>query len=241
MPSLAIVRHEWRIFCREPMPVALMTLMPLVLMALFKPVFETGAGQTVPGMTVLFGFFLVGQVGYAFFREHAWGTWERLRATDLKRTQLLGAKVVVPLVTFSIQFAILFTAGLTLFGLHVRGSVLGLVAMTVALALMLTAFGVALVSLCRSFMALTTIANMGALAFAGAGGALVPFVLLPGWIQAIAPFTPGYWAMEGFTRAIEGTGGSVLGPLVILLGWTALFCAITAWRLRFEETKTGWA
>src|SRR3954453_327522 len=122
MPSLAIVRHEWRIFLREPMPVVVMTFMPLVLMALFKPVFERGAGQSVPGMTVLFGFFLVGQVGYAFFREHAWGTWERLRATDLSRTQVLGAKVIVPLATFSIQFAILFTAGLMLFGLHIRGS-----------------------------------------------------------------------------------------------------------------------
>src|SRR5690349_3674508 len=97
MLSLAIVRHEWRILLREPMPVIVMTFMPLVLMALFEPVFAAGTAQSVPGMTVLFGFFLVGQVGYAFFREHAWGTWERLRATDLSRPQLLGAKVVVPL------------------------------------------------------------------------------------------------------------------------------------------------
>jgi ABC-2 type transport system permease protein len=239
MPSLAIVRHEWRIFLREPMPAVVMTFMPLVLMALFKPVFETGAAQSVPGMTTLFGFFLVGQVGYAFFREHAWGTWERLRATDLSRTQVLGAKVVVPLAMFAIQFAILFGAGLALFGLKVHGSALGLAAVASALALALTAFGVALVSLCRTFMAVTTLANAGALVFAGAGGALVPFALLPGWIRAAGPFTPGYWAMLGFTHAIDG--GGVLVPVAILLGWAALFAVITAVRLRFEETKTGWA
>jgi ABC-2 type transport system permease protein len=241
MPSLAIVRHELRILRREPMPIVMMTLMPLVLMALLKPVFETGAAQSVPGMTVLFAFFLVGQVGYVFFREHVWGTWERLRAADLSRAQVLSAKVVVPLGTYAVQFAILFGAGFTLFGLHVRGSMPGLIAVAAALAFALTAFGVALVSVCRTFMSLTTLVNIGALAFAGAAGALVPFALLPGWIRTIAPFTPGYWAMEGFTRAIEGTGGGVLAPVAVLMAWGALFCAVAAWRLRFEETKTGWA
>lgn len=241
MPSLPIIRHELRILLREPMPLVILTLMPLMLMALFKPVFETGAAQSVPGMVVLFGFFLVGQVGYVFFREHVWGTWERLRATDLSRTQVLAGKVIVPLATCAVQFAILFGAGIALFGLEVRGSAAGLVAVAGALALALTAFGLTLVSLCRSFMSLTTLVNIGALTFAAAGGALVPFALLPSWIRAIAPFTPGYWAMEGFTREISGTGGGVLMPVAILLSWAALFAAVTAWRLRFEETKTGWA
>jgi ABC-2 type transport system permease protein len=240
MPSLPLIRQEWRIFLREPMPVIVMTFMPLVLMALFKPVFENGAAQSVPGMAILFGFFLVGQVGYAFFREHAWGTWERLRATGLSRTQVLGAKVAVPLGMFAIQFGILFGAGCVLFGLEVHGSVLALGAVAVALALTLTAFGVALVSLCRTFMAVTTLSNVGALVFAGAGGALVPFALLPAWLRAVGPFTPGYWAMRGFTYAIDG-GRGVLVPVAVLLGWAALFAVITGVRLRFEETKTGWA
>jgi ABC-2 type transport system permease protein len=88
-------------------------------------------------------------------------------------------------------------------------------------------------------MAVTTLANVGALVFAGAGGALVPFALLPGWIQSVGPLTPGYWAMEGFTNAIDGVG--VLVPVAVLLGWAALFGVVTAVRLRFEETKTGWA
>src|SRR3954454_23308431 len=108
MPSGAIVRHELRILLREPMPLVILTLMPLVLMALFKPVFETGAAQSVPGMVVLFGFFLVGQVGYVFFREHVWGRWQRLRATGHSPPQLRPGKVVVPLATSAVQFAILF-------------------------------------------------------------------------------------------------------------------------------------
>src|SRR4051794_34762546 len=151
-----------------------MTLMPLALMALFKPVFVSGAAQSVPGMTVLFAFFLVGQVGYVFFREHAWGTWERLRATDLSHRELMAGKIAVPLGIYAVQFALLFCAGWALFGLQVRGSVLGLVAVGGMLAVALTAFGLALVALCRSFMAVQTLVNVGAMVFAGLGGALVP-------------------------------------------------------------------
>jgi ABC-2 type transport system permease protein len=242
-PSLAIARHELRILRREPWPLILLTLMPLILMALFEPVFASGPAQTVPGMAVLFAFFLVSQVTYAFFREHAWGTWERLRATELALRQIMAGKVLVPLAIYVAQFAILFAAGWALFGLQVRGSVPGLAVIGAALALTLTAFGLALVATCRSLMAVQTLVNLGALVFAGAGGALVPLELLPGWIRATSPYTPGYWAMEGFTRAIEGPAstGAILGPAAILLAWTVLFTALAAWRLRFEETKTSWA
>jgi ABC-2 type transport system permease protein len=217
--------------------------MPLILMALFKPVFENGAGQSVPGMTVLFAFFLVGQVGYVFFREHAWGTWERLRATELAPRHIMVGKVLVPLGVYSVQFAFLFSAGAVLFGLTVDGWLPGLVVIGAALAFTLTAFGLALVAIFRSFMAVQMLVNLGALVFAGTGGALVPFILLPEWVQAIAPLTPGYWAMKGFTSAIEGPVdvGAVLGPAAILLAWAAAFTALAAWRMRFEETKTGWA
>jgi ABC-2 type transport system permease protein len=239
-PSLAIVRHELRILRREPMPLVLMTLMPLVLMSLFEPVFANGANQSVPGMTVLFAFFLVGQVGYTFFREHSWGTWQRLRASELASWQIMAGKVTVPLAVFAVQFAVLFVAGWALFGLSVAGSVFGLVAVGSALALTLTAFGLALVAVCRSYMSLQTLVNLGALVFAGAGGALVPFSLLPDWLQAVAPLTPGYWAMEGFERAIEGPG-SVLGPAAILLAWAGAFAAVAGWRFRLDENKSGWA
>src|SRR4051794_31981469 len=236
---LSIVRHELRVLRREPMPLILMTLMPLALMALFKPVFAAGAAQSVPGMTVLFAFFLVGQVGYVFFREHAWGTWERLRASEISRGRLLAGKIAVPLGIYAVQFALLFFAGWALFGLHVHGSVLALAAVGGMLAMTLTAFGLALVALCRSFMGLQTLVNIGAMAFAGAGGALVPMLLLPAWIQAVAPYTPGYWAMQGFTHAIAG-GGGVLVPVLVLAGWAVALAAVAAWKLRLEETKTGW-
>ena len=229
---------------REPMPLVLMALMPLVLMALFKPVFENGAAQSVPGMTVLFAFFLVGQVGYVFFREHAWGTWDRLRATDLRRHEILLGKTIVPLCTFAVQFALLFLAGWALFGLQVRGSIAGLAAVGGALALALTAFGLALVS---------TVPLVHEPADAREPRCARPRGRRRGagprrassrtGCRPSARYTPGHWAMTGFTRAITGpaSAADLLTPVAVLLGWAAAFAVIAAWRFRFEESKTGWA
>jgi ABC-2 type transport system permease protein len=186
---------------------------------------------------------LVGQVGYVFFREHAWGTWERLRATDLTRAEFIAGKTAVPLATFSDQFAILFGLGHLLFGLQVRGSVPALAVVGTVLALVLTAFGLALVAVCRSFMSLQTIVNIGALVFAGAGGGLVPFLLLPAG-SGLLPRTPpgtGRWKDSpalsrdqqrqptSWFRSAPCSGGQV----------PYRRCRLA--KLRFEETKTGWA
>jgi ABC-2 type transport system permease protein len=220
-----------------------MTVMPFVLMYIFRPVFANGAQQTVPGMTILFAFFLVGHLGGVFFREHAWGTWQRLRASRARSIDVIIGKSVVPLVTFVIQFSILFTAGYFAFDLRVEGSVIGLALVALALALCLLTVGLFLVAVCRSYTHLQTLVNLGSLVFAGIGGALVPLYLLPAWVRGVAPVTPGYWAMKGFTRVIgEGGGvGSVIQPAGVLLAWTAALGILAAVQLRLSDTKVTWS
>jgi ABC-2 type transport system permease protein len=77
------------------------------------------------------------------------------------------------------------------------------------------------------------------MALALLGGAWVPVETMPGWAQAIAPFIPTYWAMEGFRDVIlEGAGLSgVLLPAAVLAGFGAVFTGLAAWRFRFEDTK----
>jgi ABC-2 type transport system permease protein len=238
--SRAIARHELRVLRREPLPLVILTAMPLILMALFEPVFEAGARQTVPGMTVLFAFFLVGNVGYVFFREHAWGTWERLRASSAGPAEIMIGKIIVPLAVYAVQFTVLFAAAATLLQFRVRGSLPAFVAVGAALALCLVALGLLLVAWCRSLMMVQTLVNLGSLTLAGAGGALVPLALLPGWIRATAPATPGYWAMKGFSNAAAGSGGCQR-VIVALLAWALAMFVLAAVRMRFAETKSGWA
>ena len=80
---LAIARHDLRILWRDPVFILIFTIMPLGFMAFTKGAFGAamgirypnqalnGAEQVVPGAAVLFSSFLVGNLGFAVFREHA--------------------------------------------------------------------------------------------------------------------------------------------------------------------------
>ena len=252
--SAAIARHEFRIFLRDPVFFVIFLGMPLLLMSFLKPAFRdsveaegfataTGAEQAVPGLTVMFAFFLVGNVGFGFMREHGWNTWERLRSSWASPAELIIGKTVVPFGMAVIHTAVLLTLGMLLFGLDVPGSKVGLVAVALALDICLIALGFALVALCNSVMQLNAFANLGAILFSGLGGALAPLSDLPGWARAIAPATPSYWAMRGFRTLVLDRGGvgDVMLPVGVLLAFAAGFSVVALARFRVEETKTAWA
>lgn len=252
--SLAIARHDLRLLRRDPFPVILLIAMPLVLMAFMRPAFRAalidagydgvnGAEQVVPGTTVMFAFFLVGNVGFAFFREHGWQTWERLRASEARPVEVMAGKAAVPLLTSAVQLVVLFGLGTVLFGLEIRGSVLGLVLVAASLSVCLVALGYAVTAMCRSIMQMNALSNLGALLFAGLGGALTPISTLPDWARTIAPATPSYWAMRGFRAVIlDGGGlGAVALPCAVLLAFAAGLGLLAARRFSFAETKTSWA
>ncbi len=252
--SLAISRHEMRILRRQLTPVITMIVLPLGFTAFIRTGFRsvlvdagftdaTGVEHAVPGMTVMFAIFLSSFTGWAFFREHGWGTWERLRASAARPIEIIAGKVAPSLLVSLVQMGALFGLGGLLFGLRVRGSMMGLAFVVVAYALFLVAFGVALVSVCSTVNQMNTFTNIGTMVIAGIGGALVPVSGLPGWAQAIAPATPAYWAMTGFQSVIlEGSGaGAVLVPVVALLAFAAGCTLLAVFRFRFEQTKLSWA
>ena len=86
-------------------------------------------------------------------------------------------------------------------------------------------------------MQVNMITNIGAVLFAGLGGALVPQSLLPHWAQTVAPLAPSYWAMLGYKHVILGMHGGVLRPALVLLGFAAVFMRIAAVRLHPDESK----
>lgn len=253
--TLALARHDLRILRNDPAFLIIFTIMPLAFMAFTRDAFGAalalqypgsdlnGAEQVVPGATVLFSGFLVGNLGFSVFREHGWNTWERLRASSLDTTELLLGKSVTPVVALLLQLTVMFGAGTLLFDLNIRGSIGALLCLSAALIVMEVALGFMLLALCRSVLQLNAATNVGAMILGGIGGAVTPVETLPGWAQAIAPFTPTYWAMQGFTDVIiEGGGiGDIAVPIGILLAFTVGFVTIAALRFRVEESKLSWA
>ncbi|UQX03554.1 ABC transporter permease [Streptomyces sp. RerS4] len=250
----ALVRQDCRLLVRDPAPLVVRTVMPLLIMAFMLPLFRTalraddvpdatGAEQAVPGMAVMFLFFLVTVVGFAMFREHGWNTWDRLRAGPARPFELIAGRVVVPLAVAVVQLAVVFVAGGLLFDLRVRGPWLALVVVGVPLALCVVLVGLALVALCRTIAQLSVFANLLALLFAGLGGALTPLSALPQWARPLAPGVPSYWAMRGFSTVILDGGGvrAVLLPAGVLCAFAAGLTVVTLLFLRAHHRKLSWS
>jgi ABC-2 type transport system permease protein len=251
---MVIFRQELRILRRDPLPVLSLVLMPLVLMAFVRPERAfvlvgqghpgaNGAEEAVPGMTVLFAFFLVSFVPFAFFREHGWGTWERLRASPARPAEIVAGKLAPVLAVSLVQQAVLFGLGSVLFHMRTRGPVAALALMVVALACCQSALGLMLTAVVRTFQQVNAISNVSALVLGGLGGALAPVSLLPSWIRAVAPASPGYWAMRGFRSVVlDGGGfGAVALPVAVLAAFTAAFTAVFLVRFRYDEAKVSLA
>ncbi|HWD55832.1 MAG TPA: ABC transporter permease [Acidimicrobiales bacterium] len=250
----AIVVHELKILRQDPTFLIIFTLMPLLIMAFLKPTFRAalilvgnpganGAEQAVPGMAVLFALLLVGNVGYAVFREHGWNTWPRLVASPANGVEIMIGKSVTPLLALCAQLTVLFVVGGVLFDLRVQGSIVGLVLVAASLAVTLVCMGLLLISVCRTVLQLQAGTYLGAMVLAGVGGALTPISSLPGWARHVAPAAPTYWAMRGFRSAIlvPGSWTVVLWPVLVLLGFATFFALVAASRFRVGDVKIGWA
>jgi ABC-2 type transport system permease protein len=248
-----ILAHELRLARRDPLPVLVLVIFPVITMAFLKPAFRpalvqaghpqaNGAEQVVPGQAVMSGFFVVSLMTFAFFSEHAGATWDRLRASAATPLEIVVGKSL-PRIAMSIaQFVGIFAAGVWLFDLKIGGPSLALVPLITAFAICLVLLGVAVTAICRTAQQANAFAIVGMVLFGGIGGALVPFDVLPGWAQALAPTTPTYWAMRGFRSVIlDGQSlGGIAAPVGILAAMSVVFALVALRRLRFDDHKVGW-
>ena len=248
--SAAILRHEFRVMLTDPSTAIFVVIVPLVLVALTQELFANqltedgyvganGSEFAVPGMAVAFASFSVGYAGFTFFRDHGWGTWDRLRATPASSVDLMVGKLLPTVALTVVQLGLLFLLGQPLFGLEITGSPLALAELIIVLALSLSAFGMLVTALSRTMNQLNAIGSVGGMAMAMLGGAWVPVSAMPDWAQAIAPFIPTYWAMEGFQTVILEAGGlaDVVTPVAVMIGFGVLFTGLAAWKFRFEDAK----
>jgi ABC-2 type transport system permease protein len=252
--SFAIVRNELRVLRRDPTPLIILIVMPLIVVPIFRSTFRaalvqagrsdaTGAEFAVPGQAVQFLFFLAPTVGFAFFREHGWGTWERLRTSAATGAEIIAGKALPMGAIGAAQLLVLFGIGVVALDLHIRGSVAGVVAVSVALLACVVALGIAITAVSRTLQQVSALGYLGATVFGAIGGALVPFSTLPGWVQTVAPATPQYWAMRGYNAVIiDGHSfGAAIRPTAMLLGYATVFVAVALLRFRFDDTKVAWA
>jgi len=135
--------------------------------------------------------------------------------------------------------SVLFALGVLAFGMDVRGSWAGLALMVVASTAFMTAMAMLLVATLRTANQVMAVVNLGAMVFAGIGGAFAPVEALPGWARAVAPASPAYWMIDGFRGVVlEGASlAATLRPAGIVAAMTLVVALVAVWRLRFTDEK----
>ena len=222
----ALVRHNTLLLLREPGPVVGRMVLPLVFVTLLRPLYQAAQGRTagteqaVLGTLVTFSLLALSIVGGAILTERVQHTWERLRTSTAHPLEILAGKGLPVLGAMLAQQALVIGFGAAVLGLpldHLRLLVPALLCWTLAL----LGIGAALGTLARSQSQLSAAYDIGGMLLSSLGGALVPLASLPHWVRAVAPLSPGYWAVSSLHAALAGDAGRCLTGGAVLLGMAA--------------------
>ena len=192
-----------------------------------------------PAITVMFIFFVVGVAAVALLTERETGTLRRLMAGPIPRSAIVGGKMLAYVLLVCLQAAVMFGVGSIFFEMPLGRSPLGLVTLTVVVALVATAMGMLVAALVKTPKQAD---NAGlVLGFVLAGLSFSTFGSEPvtrseGFLGVLAGLTPHGQAIGGYYRlmAENATLLQILPEVGILLGMGAVFFGVAVWRFRFE-------
>lgn len=240
-------RQEFLKLIRIPIFAASTIALPLMFYVIFGIAFS---GQQANGVVVstylLVTYGAFGVIGAALFGfgvsvavERGQG-WMRLkRVAPMPPQAYFVAKVLMSLTIATIIVLSLFALGAILGGVRLApGEWVAVGSALVAGALPFSAMGLAFGYLVGPNSA-PAVLNLAWLPMAFASGLWIPIGQLPPLVQSIAPFLPPYHFVQLALGTIGASeGGSPLGHLAALLGFTAFFLVVAAWGFRRDEGRT---
>jgi ABC-2 type transport system permease protein len=196
---------------------------------------NTGFSQSFPGMASMYVMFAVFPAMAAFMEERRNWTLQRLITMPLRRSEVLGGKLLARFVMGMIQFAIMFGFGL-LIGVRFGGSALGIIVVMAAYTACITALALALTTLLKNGGQARGLTLFLTLTLAPLGGAWWPLEIVPGWMQTVGHISPLAWAMDGFNMLIFHGGGlgALLLPVGVLIAAAVALFAFGVARFQYE-------
>ena len=196
-----------------------------------------GYAHSFAGMGVQFILFMGIEAGISILLLRQGGLWKRLRAAPISKATLLGARAASAAVISMIILAVIFLFARIFFKVHVQGSLLGLIAVSMAFSLMTASYGLLVAALGRTAEAARGLAILATLLMVMLGGAWIPAFMFPAWLQKATLLVPTRWAVDGMDAMTwRGFGfAEALAPTLVLLGFTALFGGLAVWKFRWEE------
>jgi len=195
-----------------------------------------------PAITVMFIFFIVGAAADSLLTERETGTLRRLLAGPIPRGAIIAGKMLAYVLLVCLQVVVLFGVGNIVFDLPLGESPVGLVLLTLTVALVANAMGMLVATLAKTPNQAANIGLVLGFVLAGIGGCMNPGLSAPitrseGFMATLSKLTPHAHAVEGYYRlmAENGTLINVLPQMGILLAFGVVFFLIAVWRFKFEQ------
>jgi ABC-2 type transport system permease protein len=206
----------------DPRTVALLLLVPSLLIGLVAWIFsDTTVFDTVgPAMIALFPFivmFLVTSI--TTLRERRTGTLERLLSMPLGKGDLiLGYTLAFGLLAV-LQSSIAVLFAVTVCGLEIEGSVVLLVVVAVADAILGTTLGLLASAFARTEFQVVQFMPVIVFPQILLGGIFLPRDQLPEGLQVVSDWLPLSHSIDALNAIATGSDGA-LGDLLIILAWS---------------------
>lgn len=238
---LTAVRTQVRIYSRNPQ-LALLFVLPAMLVAIMTPALAAVLPEgnpyqvTVPAFALFFAFFGMTFAASAFFQERIWGNWPRLLSLATPRLAIVAGKTLAPVLVIVAQMSVLMVFGALVWHIQL-GNPFALLLVIVLVAACSASLGMVLSTIARTQNDLNQLGNILVITLAAFGGSITPEHTLPSPVQAISPFTPHHWALEGFHNVMVGTDPlrDMLVPCLVLAAWILAAQGLGWWRFRFER------
>ncbi|MEU2872673.1 ABC transporter permease [Streptomyces olivoreticuli] len=236
--TLATATRVLRQLRHDPRTIALMLVVPCVLIALLRYVFDAtprtfdATGASLLGIFPLVTMFLVTSI--ATLRERTSGTLERLLAMPLGKGDLIGGYALAFGLLAILQSALATALSVWVLGLHVTGSPWLLLLVALLDALLGTALGL--------FVSAFAASEFQAVQFMPA--VIVPQLLLCGLfaprdtmqpaLKAVSDVLPMSYAVDGMNQVLRHTSvtGDFVRDVIVVSGCALLVLALGAATLR---------
>ncbi|MEO3786697.1 ABC transporter permease [Actinocorallia sp. B10E7] len=194
--------------------------------------------QSLFGFALMNVFFGAAHAAQALHRERNWGTWNRVLSLRLGKGTILLAKMAPMAIISALQQLILIGGGCLIAGIPVhRPGFLLLASLATGCVVAAAACTIAAVS--GNDMQVPQFNNLLALLGGAVAGALVPVALMPGWVQAVAPVFPQYWALDLIKGATsrDAPASALLLDLAVLCVFIVVFAVIGRLAMRWERLR----
>lgn len=236
---------ELKLFAREPMTVVFVLVLPVVVLYVLNGVFGSQPDPTVweghspvDYYTSAYVALVVATIGVlslpvhlASYREV--GVLRRFRASALPRWSLLGAHVVVAVVSGVVGSVLLVAVSRLGYDATLPRDWPGVLVAFVLAILAFSALGTLLGLLHRTARAAQGLGVLLFFVFMMLGGAGPPREVLPDTLVTLGDFVPLTYAARALRAPWLGEPWDV-GALGVIAGLLAVSVGLTAWRLRAE-------